>query len=273
MKSAIPEIILREPLVPILILGLILFLAWSFLKPDGIETIEVRPEVIQFRENYQTELAGRPLTDEERRQLVESYIDEEALLREAYKRGFGQTDPRVRKRLLSVMRFSLDESIPSPSVAQLQAYYQENRERFRNDESIDFEVISFGPASSKTPADPVAFLQEIRAAKDPYSLGDFLMSGNRRSASELAIVREFGRDFLEQIWNLDAGEWQGPFKSRVGMHYVRLNGRNPVSYPEFEQIENYLRQDWEFTKRRALQQEKIDQLRAGYRIEYPDADE
>jgi parvulin-like peptidyl-prolyl isomerase len=82
---------------------------------------------------------------------------------------------------------------------------------------------------------------------------------------------EFGRDFLERVWALPEGEWQGPIDSRIGMHYVRLLARHPASYSEFEQIEDYLRQDWEFSKRRALQQEKIDELRTSYRIEYVDA--
>ena len=46
--------------------------------------------------------------------------------------------------------------------------------------------------------------------------------------------------------------------------------RHPPLVPTFEEMEPYLRQDWILSRTRELQQERIDEIRAGYRVEVLD---
>ena len=53
----------------------------------------------------------------------------------------------------------------------------------------------------------------------------------------------------------------------IGRHLVRLVERHPPEAAVFEKVEPYLRQDWLMYRMRELQQEGIEEIREGYRIE------
>lgn len=63
-------------------------------------------------------ITQNPITPEKRRILIEGHIEDKVLLREAYKRSFDKNDYRVRKRILNIMRSSLSEVVPEPSVTR-----------------------------------------------------------------------------------------------------------------------------------------------------------
>ncbi len=119
----------REPLVWFAVLGGALGVAWVLLAPAPAETVRVESETLRSLEKQREDLLGRPVTDEERQQARDSFVDEEVLLREALRRGLQWSDGRVRQRLTRIMRASMSETVPDPSVAQLQAYFQENIEQ------------------------------------------------------------------------------------------------------------------------------------------------
>jgi parvulin-like peptidyl-prolyl isomerase len=66
---------------------------------------------------------------------------------------------------------------------------------------------------------------------------------------------------------LPTGAWHGPFESVQGVHLVRVAERHPPEPGVFENLETYLRQEWLMTRTRELQQERVAEIRAGYRIE------
>jgi hypothetical protein len=59
------------------------------------------------------------------------------------------------------MRTSLSEIIPEPTVAQLRADYEANRDRFLSSPSRSFEQVYFSFASSELPSDPDACIQQL----------------------------------------------------------------------------------------------------------------
>ena len=130
MLIAIWAAIRREPLVWFAVLGGALGVAWVLLAPAPAETVRVESETLRSLEKQREDLLGRPLTDEERQQARDSFVDEEVLLREALRRGLQWSDGRVRQRLTRIMRASMSETVPDPSVAQLQAYFQENIDKY-----------------------------------------------------------------------------------------------------------------------------------------------
>ena len=60
-----------------------------------------------------------------------SAIDDEVLLREAYRRGLDR-DAVVRQHLVQKMRYILGEDEATPTEAELRAYLAANRERYRS---------------------------------------------------------------------------------------------------------------------------------------------
>ena len=112
--------VLKSPILHFIVLGSV---AYTYLKPTDRETITVTTQTIDALVQQRESITQNPFTPAERQSLIQEHIEDEILLREAYKRGFDKNDYRVRKRLLNIMRSSLSEVIPEPSVTQLRAFY------------------------------------------------------------------------------------------------------------------------------------------------------
>lgn len=259
----------REPLVWFAVLGSALGAAWLALAPTGAETIRIDRETLRALENQQEELVGRPLTDEEREAAHQSFIEEEVLLREALRRGLQWSDGRVRQRLTRIIRASLTETVPDPSVAQLQAYFQENIDRYTTPESVTLEHVVFPWGDEIDPEELETVLEELRAGASPDGFGRTLVAAGRRLPRQTRsdLVRNLGPDFADVVEALPSGEWRGPVESTRGVHLVRVLERHPPRVGRFEKLESYLRQEWIMSRTRELQQEKIDEIRTRYRIE------
>ena len=148
-------------------------------------------------------MLGRDLTGEEVRTVVQDLIDDEVLLREARRRGFDQQDYRVRRRLLNVMRSALDEAVPEPPVAELQAYYRDKADRLRLAPSMTLEHVYFAWGSETLPPDSEAFLDTLERSDEPMGLGEFFMGGNRLAkADRRRLVMQFGPEFADAVQDL-----------------------------------------------------------------------
>jgi hypothetical protein len=251
------------------VLGAVLYGVWVFAAPEDVETGRVEGAALRAMETQQFELLGRPLTEDEIAEIREAYIDDEVLLREALDRGLHFSDSRTRRRLTLIMRGALTETVVDPSVAQLQAYFRDNIDRFTTSESASIEQVFF-PWGEEIGEDELGrTLGELRGGADPEFFGTTSFTSRRQLPRQTRadLVRAFGADFADWVEQLPAGEWRGPVESVQGIHLVRVTERHPPEVATFDNVERYLRQEWLMTKTRELQQEGIDEIRARYRIE------
>lgn len=262
------QLMLEEPLIPFALIGCVLFVGYGFRKPtDEIETISISTSTVRSLETMQEELTGRPLTEAERQEVFDGYVDDEVLMREAFRRELEKKDSRVRKRLLSVMRSTLDQPIAQPTRPELEAYFRENQDQFLSGEVITFDHVFFSFGSENEPDDWGMLLSQLRKGEDHQRLGDNQMFGNvMRRSSARQLRQSLGNDFAERAFASPLDQWQGPIESRHGTHFIRVSEKFVPPVPDFEQMEDYLRQDWTYRKRRENQAEKIAELRDRYRI-------
>lgn len=266
MKATVTSVV-KSPTLHFIMLGFVAFVAYTNLKPQDRETIHVTTQTIGALVQQRESIVQNPTNPEERRELIEGYIEDEILLREAYKRGFDKNDYRVRKRILNIMRTSLSEVIPEPSVAQLRAFYEANRERCLTSPSRSFEHVYFSFASAKQPENPEQFLEKLKGMSDILSLGEFSQMGNQFSkASFQTTAITFGKPFAEVVFKLPLNKWTGPIESFRGIHYVRVTATHEPELPPFEQMESYLRTDYSMRNVRESQVTKIEELRKNYQI-------
>jgi len=129
----------RDPLVQFLLIGGALFGAYALLgsAPDGNESkrIVVSRDAlltfVQYRANaFQFDLFDQGLDDltlAERGVLVDEYVREEALYREALAMGLDQGDYVIRQRLIQRLDFLLESGIETEDVgrAELAEFYTE----------------------------------------------------------------------------------------------------------------------------------------------------
>ena len=265
--KAIFTLALKSPILHFILLGVITFVAYTHLKPSDLETIRITSQTIDALTQQRESLIQNPITAEARQELIDGHIEDEILLREAYKRGFDKNDYRVRKRILSLMRSTLSDVIPEPSVSLLRAFYEENEERYLTSPSRSFEHVFFSFASARLPEKPEQFIQLLQESTGPADLGDFSQTGNKFSnASFQTTAATFGKPFARIVFNMPVGQWRGPIESFRGIHYVQVTAEHEPVLPPFDQMESYLRQDYFLRKTRESQVAKIDELRKNYEV-------
>ncbi len=242
--------LLREPLVHFLLAGGVLFgLSALFDQSFGVggngNRIEVTADRIrQLRETW-TRQRGAPPTRPELDSLIENFIREEVLYREAVASGLDQGDTIVRRRLAQKVEF-LAQSVAStvePSDAELRAYFDDNGERYRMPEQVGFQHVYFSGSNRGAGAEAAARGALARlasgavAAAEAALLGDrFMLQYEYPPQSRDQIRDLFGPRFAGRLFELPAGAWNGPVPSSYGMHVVRIRQRIPSRLPGLDEV-------------------------------------
>ena len=253
---------LREPLVQFAALGGLLFLARLLWAPGGEGTIVVTKETAEALADAREELLLRPLTDEERDRVVSEYVNEEVLLREAYRQGLDRDDPRIRRWLIDKVEFLIDEEPREPTTEELDALFREKPEAYETPRAVSFDHVFYDSRD----AEPI--LPALRDGADFTELGDeFWLGRSLRRFSELELSTTFGADFTARVLALPLGEWTGPLASSRGSHFVRVSARHDPELRSRKDVEWALREDWLRARREEARAEKLAELRARYRIE------
>lgn len=267
MKSA--SHILREilPLVGPLLAGGLVFLALGSFLPSSKELIQVDARTIEALLDERADRLGRELTPSERTETIRVHVDQEILVREAYRRGFHLQDPGVRARLLRRMRLALSEGIPEPSRSQLRAYFSSNSERYLVGESITLAHVYWAADSKNRPARPEAPLEALRAGADFQSMGErFWLGPVLPQITRDRLAGSLGTDFAARVFDLEPGYWSGPIESTRGIHYVAVVERHSPMIPDFEPLEDYVRADWLGEKRSDLMGRRLERMARGYKV-------
>ena len=258
----------KSPVLHFVLLGIVVFFLYVHLKPPDRDTILITAQTIDALVQQRESITQNPATDEDRKMLLEAHIEDEVLLREAYKRGFDKNDYRVRKRNLNIMRSALSEVIPEPSVAELRAFYEENKERYRTSPSLSFEHVDFSFASAEKTENPERFLEKLEGMSDISGMIKISTPSLKKfsKASFQAIAMSFGKPFAQILFELPMNQWSGPIESFRGIHYVRVTETHDPELPPFEDMESYLQTDYLMKRSRESQQRRIDELRKNYEI-------
>ncbi len=253
---------LREPLLQFAAAGGLLFLAHNLWAPSDSDRIVVTRELAESLAKAREELLMRPLTSEEREQVVSEFIDEEVLLREAYRQGLDRDDPRIRRWLIDKVEFQLVEEPREPTPADLDALYREKPERYRTPRAVSFEHVFYASR------EPEPILERLRAGADFTRFGDeFWLGGSLNRFSELELRTTLGADFTEKVLALPEGEWSGPLASSRGAHFVRVREKLEPELPSRKDVDWVLREDWLREKREESRARRLEELRTRYRID------
>lgn len=253
----------REPLVHFLGLAALLFMGNAVFSGDEREVISVDVPTQEYIIEQQQSLLLRNMSDEEKAAAVEDFIEEEILVREARKRGF-ENSSRIRALLIRNMRFFITSETQDPTEEDLQAYFEENIERFETKPSITYEQVVFSDPDT-VPADT---LEVLRNGADYRAIGDTnALTAIAARAGKRQIVATFGREQAPVILDIDDDQWHGPFTSNTGVHFLRVAERHPGTRPTFDSAKRWLEQEWRLAKGREIVARELAVMRENYRIE------
>ncbi len=245
---------LREPLVHFLLLGAILFLIGAMRDDGGAgptgSRIAITPGVVErLLEGFEMTWR-RPPTESEFRGLMEDFLKEEVLYREALAMGLDQGDQIIRRRMRQKIEFMTADFVGSiePEEADLQAYLEADPERYRMDAVLSFRQVfvrSEGDdqGAARRAEDLLATLRS-NPETDPMSVGDpFLFPSFFGDMSEAGIANTFGPEFQAAVLELPVGEWSGPIRSAYGLHLVRVDAKDPGRIPELAEVREAVYRD------------------------------
>ncbi len=86
------------------------------------------------------------------------------------------------------------------------------------------------------------------------------------------MAQSYGLDFTNEVFELAEGEWQGPFTSAVGTHFFRIQRRRPSRERSFEEVQDYLEQDYLSDDADRVVGAELERIRRRYRVEVEDVE-
>jgi hypothetical protein len=277
---------LREPLLHFLLSGFVLFAAYAALNPgtgDRFRSNQIRLTEDDLRQMVVVWAAKwqRPPTPEETYNLIEEKIREEILYREALALGLDQGDAIVRRRLGQKMEFLAEDTsaIRDPALAELKAWFEQNRERFALPGRMSFHHLYFSPDRRGPRARDAAVKALEKIAGNPADSPAAANAGDRfmyqdyygdRLPEQVADV--FGAKFAQALAQAKPVAWQGPLESGLGWHLVFVDSITPGRVPAFEEIESEVKAGWIDEQRADAKRKMFDAMRARYEIVLPKKD-
>jgi hypothetical protein len=247
----------REPLVHFLALGAALFLWYGVSGggPAAGNRIVVTPGQIDQMIEIFGKTWQRPPTPQEVRGLIDDYVREEVMFREAMAMGLDRDDTIIRRRLRQKIEFLAEDLVPpaDPTDEQLQQFLTENPELFRIDARVSFRHIYFGRdrRGDAVADDASKALDRLRTGGDPAAVGDPIpMPEDFESVSGRDVSGLFGQDFGRALIQEEVGRWTGPLESGYGLHLVLVREIEPGRLPELSEAREAVEREWSSARRR-----------------------
>jgi peptidyl-prolyl cis-trans isomerase C len=271
--------ILKDPLVYFFILGLVVFSLHSFLdRTDKVEedphTVDVTSADIEWlRSSYEARMNRKP-TQQELEVLIDNYIREEILYREALAMGLDEGDTTIKRRLVMKMTFIFEDlaETKEPTDEELKEYMKENQEKYLIPEMISYTQVYFNPEKRENIVEEAETVlarlkSENITLEEAVLLGDPLMiDSSFRKKSPEEVSTTFGFGFTNQLFQLNGTGWQEPIESTYGLHLVYISDHTPSKIPEFENIREDVQSDFMYDHKKNVIDSAYNALKSRYTI-------
>jgi hypothetical protein len=239
------------------------------------KTIVVKAGEVEWMQTAWQKRWNRPPTAEELDGLVQQYIKETVLYREALTMGLNKHDQVIRRRLAQKLEFLAKDlvALTPPTDEELQAYFDEHQERYQEPVLYTFTQIFIDPdkRGDTTLDDAEAIKANLivkgDAVEDPGALGDdFMLQNYYPEKDAVEIQKQFGSGFTESLVELSPGQWHGPVLSGYGVHLVYISSISEPPPPDFAALRARVVQDWEMERGEELNNKFYASLRDQYTV-------
>ncbi|MGB8785313.1 MAG: peptidyl-prolyl cis-trans isomerase [Terriglobales bacterium] len=269
--------ILREPLLHFLLLGAVIFAAYSLVSKhtssEPGKIVVTQGQLASMWEGFVRTRQREP-NQEEWEGLIRQRVREEVYYREALALGLDKDDTIIRRRLQQKMEFVSDDvsAQTQPTDAELNAYLQANPDSFRTADKFTFRQVFLnadkrGKNLKSDAAQLLAQLNPVGGKADISQLGDAIMLEHQYDAlpaSEIANL--FGEKFVKTLGGLPLAQWQGPVESAYGVHLVFVSERAGGRLPALADVHDAVRREWEEAGRLEAKDKFYRELLKQYRV-------
>jgi hypothetical protein len=270
---------LKEPLVHFLAAGLGLFVLVGIVnrdRPNADPNVVIVDQdalltFVQYRiKAFNPTLAEKKLnslSDDELQRLIDDYVREEVLHREALQLGLGEDDYVIRRRLVQKLEFITEgfaEAGAGVDQAALHRYFDANKGDYYVEPFVTFTHVFF--ETEDRPREQAYALatkkltelnrKGVTFADAPQHGDRFLYHVNYVERTPEFVASHFGVPMAKALFELEPNDliWRGPFDSPYGVHLVMLTTSEPGRDPELSELEERVRED----ARRAMIREETE---------------
>lgn len=276
----------RAPLVHFLVIGAAIYALYGLFgkepagEPDNTLRITV-PEIAWLEESWQKRWNRAP-TPAERQGLIQEYIRETVLYREALAMGLDKDDTIIRRRLAQKLEFLTQDlaDLITPSDDDLKTYFAAHVDRYQAPDLFTFTHVFIDPdkRGDQTHRDAAEILAKLEALGEPAQGSDdfgdpFMLQRYYPERSRLEVSKLFGSEFAQSVSELSPGQWQGPLLSGYGVHLVYVHQRTEAEAPNFSDVRDRVAEDWGDDKRREINEQYYASLRERYNVVVEDGAE
>ena len=269
--------LLKDPLVHFVVAGTLLFILLSLTRPTQqddqiIVDRQALLAFIQYRSKaFEPQLAASILdrmSQSERERLIDDYIREEALYREALKLGLDADDYVMRQRMVQKLEFVGDAVAvsPVPEPDDIAAYYAAHRQDYYQSPELTFThvFISFISRTRELALHEAhALLNTLNddnaGFNDATRYGErFLFHTNYVGRTYEDVSGDFGVEASDLIFSGDTpvAKWFGPVETVYGAHLIFISKRTPGRFPSLDEIKTVVVEDY----KREVQRQQRDAL-------------
>ena len=270
---------LREPLLHFLLIGAAIYLLYGAFaesqpEADGKTVVVSAAEVEWMQTSWQKRWNRFP-TPDELDGLIQQYIRETVLYREALTMGLNKHDQVIRRRLAQKLEFLAKDLVAliPPTDEELVAYFDAHKDRYQEPALYTFTqvFIDLDKRGNATLEDAEAIKATLMARGDAIegagALGDnFMLQSYYPEKDPLEIQKLFGSGFAESLMDLTPGQWHGPVLSGYGTHLVYVSSIREPLPPIFAQVREQVVQHWTSEKSEELNEQFYANLRDSYTI-------
>lgn len=282
--------VFKQPLVQFLLGGFVLYLLLTFASPeegpdDSVIVVDdpALLTFLQFQDKAFDEAQARQILDsldaDGRARLVDDYIRDEVMVREAFAMGLDQNDDVIRQRLIQKMDFLFQGFVDDaavPSEQDQQSYFTANQDRYQQPAQATFTHVFFNSRNRERElarADAEALLGTLNADGVPFEdagrYGDrFFFLRNYVDRSEQLITDHFGPEMAAELFAAEPdAKWIGPFSSRFGEHLVMLRSSTPARGLTFEEAKDRVLEDMRIERRDEARRTAYEERAGNYSVE------
>lgn len=268
-----------EPLVQFLIIGAFIYGAYALFGTQEEDfrdtTIHVDARRINAFINQWERRWNRPPTRQEMDGMIQSYVREDVLYRQAIAMGLNEDDPITRRRMAQKLEFLTSDlaQVQQPAEGELEKYFQANKALYQSADKISFSQVYFDPDTREkaTLDDAAETLTQLQTTGEPDPLtleaGDpFMLQSYFPSVTEAGIARQLGAGFARSMMQLQAGQWYGPVPSAYGVHLVYIYAIQIAPAPIFENVQASVLENWRDEQREQFNADFLQGLKSRYDI-------
>jgi len=268
-----------EPLIQFLIIGVCIYGAYALFGTPEEDFRNTRVHVDSARINaFISEWESRwnrPPTREEIEGLIQSYIKEDVLYRQAVAMGLNEDDPITRRRMAQKLEFLTSDlaMMVQPAEGDLEQYFSDNSEAYRAPDRMTFSQVFFDPDSrgNTTLEDAAETLVKLQAegvpTEESMQAGDgFMLQSDFVSVTPTEAARQMGSSFVEAVVQLEPGSWYGPVLSGYGVHLVYMYDFQKSPPAVFEDVQAAVLENWQLEQREKFNTDFLENLKTRYEI-------